>query len=453
LPEIRLPELNGTEVKPLNEILYTMDLKRSLLAIVFILVTGFSFCQESFKDTLRVSVRQADSTFIAQNLSLLAEKCNIEASRARIIQARLFKNLTFSIEQNVYNTEYLTNGGRPWFDFTDKGETSVQIQKLFLIAGKRNKLIQLAKSGALREEQVYFDLLRTLKYSLHSQFYNIYFLQQILKSYDREINSLGKLAGVFEGQSEKGFISRKELLRIKSTLFSLENEKLGLTIQMISAQTDFNILMHTCNLYYLTQFDQNEFDKKPADSLKLSALIDTASIYRYDLRMARTDLDISNLNLAYQKSVAVPDLILTGGWDRNGSYVHNYNFIGMQFDLPFFDRNQGNIKTAKYSVESNKYKVLSAEDQVKADVISAYSTAIETDRIYSRFDKSFLGDLDRMNDEMLKNFEKRNISLIEFLDYNDAYKTNVIELNTLMYNRINSFENINFVVGKDIMTK
>jgi len=54
---------------------------------------------------------------------------------------------------------------------------------------------------------------------------------------------------------------------------------------------------------------------------------------------------------------------------------------------------------------------------------------------------------------MLKNFEKRNISLIEFLDYYDAYKTNAIQLNTLMYNRINSFENINFAVGKDIMTR
>ncbi|MGD0582537.1 MAG: TolC family protein [Bacteroidales bacterium] len=430
-----------------------MDLKRFLIIPVFFTSAIVLFGQESFKDTLRISVRQADSTFISQNLSLLAEKCNIEASRAQIIQARLFKNLTFSIEQNVYNTEYLTNGGRPWFDFTDKGETSVQIQKLFLLAGKRNKLIQLAESGALREEQVYFDMLRTLKYSLHSQFYNIYFLQQILKVYDKEISSLDRLVGVFEGQSEKGFISRKELLRIKSMLFSLENEKLGLTTQMISAQSDFNILMHTSNLYYLTQFDQNEFDKRSLDSLKLSTLIDTADIYRYDLRMARTDLDISNINLAYQKSVAVPDLTLSGGWDRNGSYVHNYNFIGMQFDLPFFDRNQGNIKTAKFNAESNKYKVQSAEDQVKADVINAYSTAIETDRLYSRFDKSFLGDLESMNGEMLKNFEKRNISLIEFLDYYDAYKTNVIQLNTLMYNLINSFENINFVVGKDILTK
>jgi cobalt-zinc-cadmium efflux system outer membrane protein len=430
-----------------------MNKKGFLIIFCLFLVTGIMYCQESFKDTLTVTIRKADSTFLAQNLSLLAEKCNVEASRAQIIQARVFKNLSFSIEQNVYNTEYITNGGRPWFDFTDKGETNVQLQKLFLLAGKRNKLIHLAESGASREEQVYFDLLRTLKYSLHSQFYNIHFLQQILKAYNREILSLGKLADVFSGQSEKGFVSKKELLRIKSMLFSLENEKLGFITQMITAQTEFNTLMHTSNLFYAARIDPVNLRANPIDSLKLKALIDTAYIYRYDLRMARTNLDISNFNLAYQKSVAVPDLTVSGGWDRNGSFIHDYNYIGMQFDLPFFDRNQGNIKTARFNVESNKYRLQGAEEQVRSDVINAYTTAIETNRLYSGFDDKFLDDLQSMNDEMLRNYEKKNISLIEFLDYYDAYKTNVIQLNTLLYNRMNSFENINFSVGKDVITK
>jgi cobalt-zinc-cadmium efflux system outer membrane protein len=430
-----------------------MNKKGFLIIFCLFLVTGIMYCQESFKDTLTVTIRKADSTFLAQNLSLLAEKCNVEASRAQIIQARVFKNLSFSIEQNVYNTEYITNGGRPWFDFTDKGETNVQLQKLFLLAGKRNKLIHLAESGASREEQVYFDLLRTLKYSLHSQFYNIHFLQQILKAYNREILSLGKLADVFSGQSEKGFVSKKELLRIKSMLFSLENEKLGFITQMITAQTEFNTLMHTSNLFYAARIDPVNLRANPIDSLKLKALIDTAYIYRYDLRMARTNLDISNFNLAYQKSVVVPDLTVSGGWDRNGSFIHDYNYIGMQFDLPFFDRNQGNIKTARFNVESNKYRLQGAEEQVRSDVINAYTTAIETNRLYSGFDDKFLDDLQSMNDEMLRNYEKKNISLIEFLDYYDAYKTNVIQLNTLLYNRMNSFENINFSVGKDVITK
>jgi cobalt-zinc-cadmium efflux system outer membrane protein len=428
-----------------------MGSKKPLYFLIFFLTCLNLFGQESFKDTLKISLRQADSIFVVQNLSLLAEKCNIEAARAQIIQARLFTNPSISINQNVYNTEYAKNGGRKWFDATDKGETSAQIEKLFRLANKRNKLINIAELTANREEQNYFDLLRTLKFSLRSGFYNIYYLEQIVKVYDKEIASLNKLIDVFQSQYEKGYISRKELLRLKSSLFSLESEKLGFTSQLISGLADFNLLMHTTNVYYLPQPDSNSLEFFNPEKFKLQALLDSASVHRYDLKMAQSDLKIDQFNYAFQKALAVPDLTMSAGWDRNGSYVHNYNFIGLQIDLPFFNRNQGNIKSAEFNIEGSKYKLKSAEDHVKTDVISAYASAVEYNRLYIKFDKRFILDLDDLNREMIKNYEKKNIGLVEFLDYYDAYKQNAVQLNNLQYNRVNAFENINFCVGKDII--
>ena len=409
--------------------------------------------QEVFKDSLKISIQQADSIFILHNLSLLAEKCNINSAKAQIIQAKLFTNITIAATQNVVNSEYQTNGGKKWFDVTDKGETSAQIQKLFRLAGKRNKQIQIAELTANREEQVYFDLLRTLKYSLRSDFYNLYYLRLIIGVYDKEIASMHKLIDGYQSQFEKGFISKKELLRLKSALFSLENEKIGFTAQIISTQNDFNVMMHTSNIYYLPQFDAGALMKLSPENLKLQALIDTAFVHRHDLKMAQSDLSINRANLAYQKSLAVPDLTLSAGWDKNGGFIHNYNFIGLQIDLPFFNRNQGNIKSATFNLENSQYKVKSTEDIVKSDVLGAYANAVETNQLYKKFDNTFLTDLDTLNQEMLKNFEKKNISLIEFLDYYDAYKENAVQLNTLLYNRINAFENLNFSVGKDIISK
>jgi len=428
----------------------------TLKNLVFLSLALFSINlkgQEVFKDSLKLSIRQADSLFILQNVSLLAEKCNINSAKAQIIQAKLFSNMTISATQNVINTEYQTNGGRKWLDMTDKGESSAQIQKLFRLAGKRNKQIQIAELTASREEQVYFDLLRTLKYSLRSGFYNLYYLRQIIGVYDREIASMHKLIDGYQRQFEKGFISKKELLRLRSALFSLENEKIGFTTQVISTQNDFNVMMHTSNIYYLPQFDAGSLMKLSPDNLKLQALIDTAFVHRHDLKMAQSDLSINRANLAYQKSLAVPDLTLSAGWDKNGGFIHNYNFIGMQIDLPFFNRNQGNIKSARYNLESSQYKLKSAEDIVKSDVLGAYANAVETNQLYTKFDNTFMTDLETLNQEMLNNFEKKNISLIEFLDYYDAYKENAVQLNMLLYNRINAFENLNFSVGKDIITQ
>ncbi len=409
------------------------------------------FNQELFKDTVRISLKDAENVFLKKNLTLLAEKYNIDAAKAQIIQNRVWDNPTFSINQNAVNTEYQTNGGKHYFDMTNTGETSAQIQQLFLIAGKRNKKVQISQLSAQKEEYNYYDMLRTLKYTLRSDYYTIYYLQQTLNVYKKEITSLTKLINVFEAQSEKGYVSKKEVLRLKATLFTLENEKLGYITQLQNNLADFNVLLQTTNTFYITMPEDLTKNFSSASSLNLQALLDTALLNRTDLLMAQSDIDINEMNYKYQKSLAVPDLTLSAGWDRNGGFIHNYNYIGLQFDLPFFNRNQGNIKTAKYTIESSKLKVQSVKDRVKADVIQAYSVALENEALYKKFDAKFAYDMEQLSEEMLKNFEKKNISMLEFLDFYDAYKQNLIQFNNLQNNRLNAFENLNFTTGKDIL--
>ena len=409
------------------------------------------FTQELFKDTVSISLKDAENIFLKKNLTLLAEKYNIDAAKAQIIQSRVWDNPTFNINQNIINTSYKDNGGRELFDFTNNGETSIQIQQLFLIAGKRNKRVQISQLSAQKEEHNYYDMLRTLKYTLRSDYYTIYYLQQTLNVYKKEITSLTKLINVFEAQSEKGYVSKKEVLRLKATLFTLENEKLGYVTQMQNNLADFNVLLQTTNTFYITMPEDLTKSFTSASSLSLQALLDTALLNRTDLLMAQSDIDINEMNYKYQKSLAIPDLTLSAGWDRNGSFIHNYNYIGLQFDLPFFNRNQGNIKTAKFNIESSKLKVQSVKDRVKADVIQTYSVALENDALYKKFDTKFANDMEQLSEEMLKNFEKKNISMLEFLDFYDAYKQNLIQYNNLQNNRLNAFENLNFTTGKDIL--
>jgi cobalt-zinc-cadmium efflux system outer membrane protein len=58
-----------------------------------------------------------------------------------------------------------------------------------------------------------------------------------------------------------------------------------------------------------------------------------------------------------------------------------------------------------------------------------------------------------MIEEIIKNYEKRNMSTMEFLDYYDAYKNNVVQFNALNNTIAIAFENLNFSIGKDIPLK
>ncbi len=421
-----------------------------LIIVFFLFLTRVQVAagQASSAATERITRAGADSLFLAKNLLLLAEKFNVGASGAQVIQAKLFNNPTVALSQNIYNPDT-----REWFDISDAGETAASIQELFLLAGKRNKRIRVAGLSYKKEEQHYFDMIRTLKYELRTDFYNIFYLKQILKVYDREIQSMTSLADAFAQQSSMGFVSKKEALRLKSSLFSLENEKSGYVTQLIAALSDFNLLLGTRNTDYLPVPDSIALDAFSTARMNLQSITDTARLHRYDLLMARSDMEISQANLNLQKAMAVPDLTLMAGWDRNGSFVHNYNYLGMEIDLPFLNRNQGNIKSAEMDLESNKVQLQSTMEKVQADVLQAYANAAEADRLYRRFDNSFVGELQALMGEMVDNYKQRNISTLEFLDFYDACKSNLVQLNTLQNARANAFEALNFTVGKDILNK
>jgi len=80
-------------------------------------------------------------------------------------------------------------------------------------------------------------------------------------------------------------------------------------------------------------------------------------------------------------------------------------------------------------------------------VATNYKNALRLEQLSNSFDPAFKNDFTHLIQEVVKNYEKRNISLLEFLDFYDSYKTNVLQLNTLRFNRVTSLEQINFVTG------
>jgi cobalt-zinc-cadmium efflux system outer membrane protein len=309
----------------------------------------------------------------------------------------------------------------------------------------------MAKLSAEKTEFLFYDLLRTLKFQLRTDFYKIYFTQTTLCVYALEIASIKKLVGAFDEQYQNGHVSKKDLLRLKASLFSLENEKLALDTQLIDAQSDFSQLLRLNGICPKVTVDEASLDSIKFGAFPLQNLIDTALCSRFDLKAAQADVAYNRQNVAFQKALAIPDLQAIAGWDKNGSYVHNYNYVGIQVNVPIFDRNQGSIKSALSSLQSSEFTCQNVQNQVVSDVSSAYYKAAQTDSLYKGLDKNFFTDFSTMREEVLKNYEKRNISLLEFLDFYDAFKQNAVQYYTLLNGRINAFEGINFSVGKNMI--
>jgi cobalt-zinc-cadmium efflux system outer membrane protein len=311
------------------------------------------------------------------------------------------------------------------------------------------KQIKIAETNAKLAEYQFFDLLRTLKYTLRLDFFNIYYLRQSAKVYDKEIQALQQVVNAFEQQKGKGYISEKEVVRIKAQLYSFQSEYNDLINQINDTQSELRLVLQVKNFYIEPLVDSNKIATLNPSSYSLAVLIDSAYQARTDLKIAKATTDLSKQSYDLQKAMAIPDLNVQMGYDQQGSYIKNLNTVGVGIDIPIFNRNQGNIKSAKaiidYSATSQKSTELTMEEQVSR----ALQKAFDQDKLYKNIDPAFSKDFERLTNEVIANYRKRNIGLLDFLDFYDSYKQNTIQINSILFNRISAFEDLNFYTGSN----
>ena len=412
------------------------------LALGFCISSVCALAQPAM-DTLRLSLPAAEKMFLDSNFQLLAQRYNVDATQALVIQARLWPNPNFQIGHTLYSGAL-----HQWFPTGANDETTVGLSQVILLAGKRNKQIKLAQANVRLSQYQFFVLMRTLKYTLRTDFFQIYYLRKSALVYDTEIKALQQISTAFASQEGKGYISEKEVVRIKAQLYSFISEYNDLTNQINDTESELRLILQTKPTHFIDpDVDSNSISGLDPSKYALTTLIDSAYHNRTDLQIAHANTTINELQYKYQKALAVPDLSLNLGYDEAGSFLTSYYGIGAGIDLPFFNRNQGNIKQARIAIDQSNVQLQSQQSQVESDVATGYKSALRLEQLYSSFDPKFKDDFTHLIQEVYTNYQKRNLSMLEFLDFYDSYKTNTLQLNNLQLNRVISLEQLNYVTG------
>ncbi len=422
-----------------------MSLKPFVLVIATLCVNLVS--AQVHTDTLSIKLDSAEKLFLGGNFVLLAQKYNIQAQKALEIQAKLYPNPNLSVYYSLYNTE--TKKFFPVGSGTSGGELSGQVSQLIYLAGQRNKQVRIAEANTRIAEYQFYDLIRTLKYTLRTDFYNIYFLLHSAAVYDEEIKSLQQVVNAFEEQEGKGYIAEKEVIRIKAQLYTLLGEYNSLIGQINDEESELRLVLQVKGSFITPVLDSVKIGTFSPTTFSLATLLDSAYKNRSDLLIARTTVEASKLNYNYQKALGVPNLTLALAYDQQGSYINNLTSLGAAIDLPLFNRNKGNIQAAKITTDANNALQQSTEATVQENVSHALEKAFANDKMYRSIDPKFIKDFDHMLHEVLINYEKRNLTLLDFLDFYSSYKDNILSSNNIQFNRISSFEDINYYTGTE----
>jgi outer membrane protein, heavy metal efflux system len=423
-------------------------IQKTLLCLsIFYCYIDSTFAQQQQTITsLLLTSLQADELLVTNNLEALAKKYDISAAQALIIQAKLRPNPNANIGAPLISPER-----KRVLDIGVGGDRSIGVQQLIELADKRKKRTALATESAKLPEIELLQLMRELQYTLHTNFFDLYFKNNVLELLNSQINTIQGIVAVYKPQVEKGNIPLRDLVRLQSLVFSLQNDKTELLTNIAEIQKQLRILLAVQQPIQPLVTDE-ELNKYVV-ALDLPTLTNTAMQARPDLKVIGAAQRVADLNYNYQKALATPDLLIGSQYQHSGGYSNNYIGFSLGMDLPVFNKNQGNIENARLLVERQRANSRTRENTIAGEVRGAYEKLQQADNAYKNLDKSFLEQSEVLRKSMLTNYEKRNVTLLEFIDFFETYTENLRQYNRLKADRIAAFEELNYVVGTNVITK
>lgn len=429
-------------------------MKKYLLLLSFTFLFLNASSQEN--KTLTLTPDQLEALFLKQNLQLIAEKMNISLADAEIAQAKLWENPNLSIGGvNLWTTSEQREGEDeiipPLFGkFARNTQFSIELSQLIQTANKRGKLIGREKVSKEIAIQEFESVLKGLKAELRKSINEIIYIQSTLKVLDVQHKLLTQLIDAYRSQVAQGNVAKTELFRLQSSLLELEDEtneeKTGLYEQLKGLKTLLSV-----DPLVTIEIDEREPNLSDPRSLSASKLLQQAGEDRSDLKINKLQTQYFEKSLSYEKAQRIPDVTLSASYDRLGGVWKDFVGFGISFDLPVLNRNQGAIKAASIGRSQSLIMEKAQYNQIEHEVIEALNNYTQAYNFYQKMkDNDLFEELDLMLNTYSKNLMNKNISMIEYIDFMEAYKSNKKTMLAARKNMYVQFEELQYTIGTDI---
>jgi len=189
-----------------------------------------------------------------------------------------------------------------------------------------------------------------------------------------------------------------------------------------------------------------------SETLDPVTLAEQAVTIRPDVQAAKINVKYQKQNLKLQRSMAVPDVKV--GYqprDRGSNYIRPYQGYTTEFFIPLFDRNQGRIKQAQLSIKQASVQYDQLDNQVRNEVMAAYNRYKNSNAGLANYNTDLLDKLHDLNKNTNESFQKRSISLLQFIDQQRIFIQTNIQLIELKQQFLNNVNELNFSIGTNII--
>ncbi len=263
-------------------------------------------------------------------------------------------------------TENWRSYGLPGFRAGDDTDTYAFLTQPFETSGKRQRRIEVAEAG-LRRAELERELLRNqVTARVRIAYWNAAGLQKIYELLLEDRAKFQQIIQYHEARVKEGAMAEADLLKVR-----LEGERLAVSANSAALDAE------RARIQLFREMGQTEFpevrlvDRLDVDVEPGPADVAAALQNRTEVKIARQNCEQAAANFRLQQSLSKPDFGVVLGYKRTAGFHTAVG--GVQLNLPFNNRNQGNVTAASADIRVAESELAATEALVRAEVRAARS--------------------------------------------------------------------------------
>ena len=422
-------------------------MRRTLFLMGLLLILVRSKLEAQSKPAL--TWEQVKERFETSNPALLADKLNIEESKAQEITAFLRPNPT--VDLTVDGTQIAPHNGT-WQPFAGTFE-SPGISYLYERRHKRDLRLESAKKATSMAESSHADMERTLLFNLRNAFVSTLQAKAVVQLAKDDLAYYDHVLDVSRERYKAGDIAQIDLDRLELQRVQYESDLQTAEVNLRTAKIQLLTLLNDRSP--VEEFDviaRYDFADQIADREEFRKIaLDT----RPDLRSAMQAVEKAQTDhrLAVANGSTDPTF---GAWYTHNASTNNpvaINTLGVSVSAPLriFDRNQGEKLRTQLDIDRTQKLRESAEAQVLSDVDTGYATLDSTLKLLRPYKAKYLQQSVRVRDTVYFSYQHGGASLLDFLEAESEYRNVQLSYVNLVGSFLTAAAQMNMAVGREVI--
>jgi outer membrane protein, heavy metal efflux system len=388
-----------------------------------------------------ISLDQAIDLALAENHSIKATRTLILQNQAQEITANLRPNPTLGADSQFV----------PFFSPQDfSGENLDQTQQfdigigyLFERGHKRQRRLAAARDQTAVTRAQVADAERTLAFNVGQQFVAVLLAESTLEFALEDLKSFQLTVDISQAQFKAGYIGEGDFLKIELQLLQFETDVSSARLAKVQALVGLHQLLG----YSAVPSGFDVIGELAYQPLKggLEDFQTQAMRERPDFRAAELGITAAQSQIRLAKANAKVDV--NGTYDFTHVSGENTASIFANFELPIFNRNQGEIARTGFALTQAQEQELSASDAVVSDVANAYEAVRSNDEIVQLYTSGYLKQAQDSRDISQYAYQRGAASLLDFLDAERSYRSIQLAYRQALASYMTAVEQLKEAVG------